>query len=133
MLYFFQNNVVLQFVNGMVCWHYHLQWICGYVHVYKIIKQLCHACKGNSQTIVPLWPQATVLKSSPEPRVNSFDCSLNRHEITVYCFLVSVAVSINCIWCMVLQLYLIHTIQRNHIYATSLSAFSIFDFPSGIL
>ena len=27
--------------------------------------------------------KATVLKSSPSPRVNSFDCSLNRHEITV--------------------------------------------------
>ena len=63
-MYFFQNNVVPQFVNGMVCWHYHLQWICGYVHVPK---------------------QATVLKSSPTPRFNSFDCSLNRHEITVYC------------------------------------------------
>jgi len=25
----------------------------------------------------------TVLKSSPAPRVNSVDCSLNRHEITV--------------------------------------------------
>jgi hypothetical protein len=23
--------------------------------------------------------------SSPAPRVNNFDCSLNRHEITVYC------------------------------------------------
>jgi hypothetical protein len=32
-----------------------------------------------------LRPQATVLKSSPAPRVNSFDCSLNRHEITIYC------------------------------------------------
>ena len=31
-----------------------------------------------------LQPQATVLKSSPAPRVNSIDCSLNRHEITVY-------------------------------------------------
>ena len=49
MLYVFQNNVVPQFFNGMVCWHYHLQWICGYVHVYKIIKQLLHACSGNSQ------------------------------------------------------------------------------------
>jgi hypothetical protein len=28
--------------------------------------------------------QATVFKSSPAPRDNSFDCSLNRHEITVY-------------------------------------------------
>jgi hypothetical protein len=26
---------------------------------------------------------ATALKSSPAPRDNSFDCSLNRHEITV--------------------------------------------------
>jgi hypothetical protein len=51
---------------------------CGYVHVYKIIKQLFHACSGN------LRPHATVLKSSPAPRDNSFDCSLNRHEITVY-------------------------------------------------
>ena len=49
MLYFFQNNVVSQFFNGMICWYYHLQWICGYVHVYKIIKQLFHACSGNSQ------------------------------------------------------------------------------------
>jgi hypothetical protein len=31
-----------------------------------------------------LWPQATVRKSSPAPPVNSFDCSLNRHDITVY-------------------------------------------------
>jgi len=38
---------------GMVCWHYHLQWICGYVHVYKIIKQLFHACSGNSQNYCP--------------------------------------------------------------------------------
>jgi hypothetical protein len=45
---------VLQFFNGiMVCWHYHLQWICGYVHVYKIIKQLFHACSGNSQNYCP--------------------------------------------------------------------------------
>jgi hypothetical protein len=34
--------------------HLWFLWICGYVHVYKIIKQLFH------------------------------DCSLNRHEITVY-------------------------------------------------
>ena len=53
MLYFFQNNVVLQFFNGIVCWYYHLQWICGYVHVYKIIKQLFHACSGNSQNYCP--------------------------------------------------------------------------------
>ena len=53
MLYFFQNNVVPQFFNGMVCWHYHLQWICGYVHVYKIIKQLFHACSWNSQNYCP--------------------------------------------------------------------------------
>jgi hypothetical protein len=53
--------------------------------------QLFHACSGNSQNYWPevlemtweLWPQATVLKSSPAPRVNSFDCSRNRHEITV--------------------------------------------------
>jgi len=32
-----------------------------------------------------LRTQATVLKLSPAPRVNSFDCSLNRLEITVYC------------------------------------------------
>ena len=53
MLYFFQNNVAPQFFNGMVCWYYHLQWICGYVHVYKIIKQLFHACSGNSQNYCP--------------------------------------------------------------------------------
>ena len=98
MLYFFQNNVVFQFFNGMVCCHYHLQWICGYVHVYQIIKQLFHVCSGNSQNYCPSVlgddlgtiafgsrPQATVLKSSPAPRVNSFDCSLNRHELTIYC------------------------------------------------
>jgi hypothetical protein len=34
-----------------------------------------------------LRPQATVLKSFPASQVNSFDCSLNRHEITVYCWL----------------------------------------------
>ena len=33
---------------------------------------------------IGLLPRAAVLKSSPSPRVNSFDCSLNRHEITVY-------------------------------------------------
>ena len=37
----------------MVCWHFHLQWICGYVPVYKIIKQLFHACSGNSQNYCP--------------------------------------------------------------------------------
>jgi hypothetical protein len=52
--------------------------------------------QGTVKTIIPrcwrwLWncclrPQATVLKSSPAPRVNRFDCSLNRHEITVYCY-----------------------------------------------
>ena len=73
----------------------------GFVHVYKIIKQLYHACSGNSQNYCPevlemIWeplPSAfgagddlgTVLKSSPAHRDNSFDCSLNRHEITVYC------------------------------------------------
>jgi hypothetical protein len=88
MLYFFQNNGVPQFFNGMVCWHYHLQWICGYVHVYKIIKQLFHACSGKSQNYChsvlemtwELVPEAEVLKSSPAPRVNSFDYSMNRHE-----------------------------------------------------
>ena len=110
-MYFFQNNVVPQFLNGMICWHY--------VHVYKIIKQLfqgtvktidprCwrwleNCClfmlvQGTVKIIVPrcwrwlgnccLRPQAPVLKSSPAPQVNSFDCSLNNHEITVYykCF-----------------------------------------------
>ena len=37
----------------LVCWHYHLQWICGYAHVYKIIQQLFHACSGNSQDFCP--------------------------------------------------------------------------------
>jgi hypothetical protein len=117
MLYFFQNNVVPQFFNGMVCWHYHLQWICGYVHVYKIIKQLlewrtahrsrawnssdsevreqstvslrrlflkfsCNqlkiSCLGAGDdlgtVVFGLRPQATVLKSSPAPWINSFDC-----------------------------------------------------------
>ena len=37
--------------------------------------QLVHAYSGNSQNY---WP-----KSSPPPRDNSFDCSLNRHAITV--------------------------------------------------
>jgi len=66
------------------------------VHVYKIIKQLFHACSGKSKLLslsagddlgtvaFGLRPQATVLKSSPAPWVNSFNCSLNRHEITVY-------------------------------------------------
>ena len=30
-----------------------VQWICGYVHIYKIIKQLFHACSGNSQNYCP--------------------------------------------------------------------------------
>ena len=53
--------------------------------------QLFHACSGNNQNY---WPEvlemtwelrlkATVPKSSPAPRDNSFDCSMNRHEITV--------------------------------------------------
>ena len=53
MLYFFQNNVVPQFFNGMVCWNYHLQWICGYVHVYKIIKSYFMPVQGTVKTIVP--------------------------------------------------------------------------------
>ena len=76
MLYFFQNNVVPQFFNGMVCSHYHLQWICGYVHVYKIIKQLFHAYSGNSQNYCPSVLEMTwELLSSPAPRVNSHACS----------------------------------------------------------
>ena len=55
----------------------------GFVHVYKIIKQLFHACSGNNQNYCPaalemtwkLLPSASVLKSSPAPRDNSFDCS----------------------------------------------------------
>jgi hypothetical protein len=31
----------------------HQSWICGYVHVYKIVKQLFHACSGNSQNYCP--------------------------------------------------------------------------------
>ena len=46
----------------------------------KTIVPRCWRWLGNCC----LRPQATVLKSSPTPRVNSFDCSLNRHEITVY-------------------------------------------------
>ena len=60
----------------------HQSWICGYVHVYKIIKQLFHACSGNSQNHCPsvlkmtcCWPRATVLNSSPAPRDNA--CSGN--------------------------------------------------------
>jgi hypothetical protein len=32
---------------------------------------------------VAFRPKATVPKLSPAPRVNSFDCSMNRHEISV--------------------------------------------------
>ena len=49
--------------------------------------------QGTVETIDPrywrclenccLRPKATVPKSSPALRDNSFDCSLNRHEITV--------------------------------------------------
>ena len=37
-------------------------------------------------TVKPIVPrsQERVPKSSPGPRDNRFDCSLNRHEITVY-------------------------------------------------
>jgi hypothetical protein len=59
--------------------------MCMYI---MIIKQLFHACSGNSQNYCPSVlesrPQTAVLKSSPAPRINSFHCSLNRHEITVY-------------------------------------------------
>jgi hypothetical protein len=49
----------------------------------KIIKQLFHACSGNNQNYCraalemtwKLLPSASVLKSSPAPRDNSFDCS----------------------------------------------------------
>jgi hypothetical protein len=65
----------------------HQSWICGYVHVYKIIKQLFHACSGNIQNYCPsvlemtcCWPKATVPKSSPAPRDN--DCSGNSQN---YC------------------------------------------------
>jgi hypothetical protein len=54
---------------------------------------LFYACSGNSQDYWPevlemtweLLPEAaaTVPRSSPAQRDNSFDCSLNRHEITV--------------------------------------------------
>jgi hypothetical protein len=37
--------------------------------------------------LITLRRQATVMKSSPAPRVNSFHCSLKRHEITVYYFI----------------------------------------------
>ena len=40
--------------NFLMVWYADiiLQWICGYVHVYKIIKQLCHACSGNSSQVI---------------------------------------------------------------------------------
>jgi hypothetical protein len=63
----------------------------AYKRHYANTIQLVHACSGN--TIDPrcwIWlencclrPKATVHKASPAPRDNSFDCSLNRHELTV--------------------------------------------------
>jgi hypothetical protein len=47
---------------------------------------LC-ASDGLGTVAFGLRLQATVLKSSPAPWVNSFDCSLNRHDITVYYFI----------------------------------------------
>ena len=56
----------------------------------------CSMPENDAQYVIPvnrtsrgfvvmcIRPQATVLKSSPAPRDNNFDCSLNRHEITVY-------------------------------------------------
>ena len=38
---------------------------------------------GDNLGTVAFGRKATVPKSSPAPRVNSYDCSLNRHEITV--------------------------------------------------
>jgi hypothetical protein len=38
------------------------------------------------QLTVPLLPNPNVPKSSSSPRYNSFDCSLNRNEITVLLF-----------------------------------------------
>ena len=67
-----------------------LQQNISLMNYFLVSIQLFHACSGNSQNY---WrevlemtcrrPQATVPKSSPAPRDNSFDCSLNRHEITV--------------------------------------------------
>ena len=52
----------------------------NYTNTYITNKQIWHACSGNSQHY---WPEVLEMKSSPAPRNNSFDCSLNRHEITV--------------------------------------------------
>jgi hypothetical protein len=41
---------------------------------------------GDNLGTVAFGRKATVPKSSPAPRVNSFDCSMNRHAITVYCY-----------------------------------------------
>jgi hypothetical protein len=83
--------------NFLMVWYANIIIFNGFVVMcmYMIIKQLFHACSGNSQNYCPsvleitvdfgLRPQATVLKSSPPPQVNSFGCPLNRHEITVYC------------------------------------------------
>jgi hypothetical protein len=82
MLFFFQNNVVPEFFNGMVCWHYHLQWICGYVHVYKIIKQLFHVCSGNSQNYCPS-DYDTFIRCNPVWTRQDFVIVINIHEIVL--------------------------------------------------
>jgi hypothetical protein len=52
-------------------------------------KKILKIAGGVKQLTVPLLPDPNCsmpendAKSSPAPRDNSFDCSLNRHEITV--------------------------------------------------
>ena len=76
--------------------------------------QLFHACSGNSQNYCPevlemTWelfpshlqhrrPKATVPKSSPAPRDNSFDCSLNWHDITVLLSYIHAQIHHWCAW-----------------------------------
>ena len=67
-----------------LCWNYHLQWICGYVHVYmiyvynKIIKQLSHACSGNSQNY---WPEVMEMTWELLPFVLGQQFSSHLHHL----------------------------------------------------
>ena len=68
--------------------------------------QVIPSTERNSQNYCPsvlektweLRPKATVSKSSPAPRDNSFDCSLNRHEITVLLSYIHARIHDWCAW-----------------------------------
>ena len=60
--------------NFLMVWYADIiifQWICGYVHVYKIIKQLAHACSGNSQNYCPSVLEMTLAEGNSSQVISS--------------------------------------------------------------